>query len=175
MSAGRIPSVNYRSALSFAVLLLAVAACSPSAPSVTPRSSAVGTPAASLTPVPGGTDRPASSGEPSQTDTDWGTIWDALPASFPIYPGSIPTETREGPVSASLAVGASAEEAFGFMQSALQSAGYKTESANGPFEDGSFVINSVSEAPGCAVETRLTPLSGTTQMTVMFGAQCPFE
>ena len=37
------------------------------------------------------TDEPTSAEEPAvtQTDTEWGRIWDALPASFPVYPGAV--------------------------------------------------------------------------------------
>lgn len=124
------------------------------------------------TPVPGST-------QPSdavlQTDTGWGRIWDAIPVTFPRYPDAIPTQTREGPVSASFAVGASAEQAATFMQAALETAGFSTEAMSGPLEDGSIVIDSVGDPLTCRVQTRLTPLSGTTHMTVLYGAACPFE
>lgn len=132
----------------------------------------------SLTPVPGGSNAtsPPSAGEPpTQTDTEWGRIWDALPPSFPLPAGSVPTETGEGPVSATLAVGASADQAAKLVEGALTGRGYSIESASGPSEDGSFVIDAVGAAPECMVQVRLTPLSGTTSMAVMFGAGCPFE
>jgi hypothetical protein len=45
---------------------------------------------------------------------------------------------------------------------------------SGPLEDGSRVIDSVGD-DGCRVETVISPLSGTTHVTVRFGAACPFE
>lgn len=174
-------------AASLLALASLLAACGDTGPTRTPDGTAGPAPGASepaltpnptepaLTPVPGGTSEPAPSGEVTQTDTAWGRIWDALPPSFPRYPGSIPTEAIDGPVSGSFAIGAPAQEATAAMQAALELAGYSTVALSGPFEDGSLVIESSGEAPGCRIETRLTPLSGTVQMTVLFAAGCPFE
>lgn len=144
-----------------------VAAESPSPPTEVPGASGEATPASA------GPSQSATA--PTQTETDWGRIWDDLPASFPLYPGSIPTEAAEGPVSASLAVAASPQEATDFMVGAIRAAGYAVVAASGPFEDGSYVISATGSEPGCRVEIRLTPLSETTLMTVMFGADCPFR
>ncbi len=150
------------------------------APSASPAPPTGATPSAeaSLTPVPGGSTvaTPPPSGEPqTQTDTDWGRIWDALPASFPLPPDTVPTETGEGPASATMSVGSSAQQAAKVVQAGLGDAGYSIEAASGPSEDGSFVIDAVGVTPECRVQVRLTPLSGTTSMVVMFGADCPFE
>ncbi len=145
----------------------------------TPSGSATVTAGPSLTPVPGGSTvatPPPSAGElPTQTDAEWGRIWDALPPSFPLPPDAVPTETREGPVSATLAVGASAEQTATFVASSLKKAGARVDVNSNPTEDGSFVIDALGPAPACEVQVRLTPLSGTTSMVVMFGAGCPFE
>lgn len=153
---------------------------SSTAPSASPATPTGASPSAeaSLTPVPGGSTvaTPQPSGEPqTQTDTEWGRIWDALPPSFPLPPDAVPTETGEGPVSATLAVGTSAQQAADLVEGALANAGYSIEAASGPSEDGSFVIDAVGVTPECRVQVRLTPLSGTTSMVVMFGADCPFE
>lgn len=163
-----------------ASLLAALAiACGPSsaAPSVTPPN-APASPTGSET--PGGSaiePSPATSpaGSVTTTETEWGTIWDMLPAAFPVFPGAIPTEPIDGPASGAFAVPAGALEATAFMQSALETAGYSTEAQSGPFEDGSYVIDSVGATADCRVETRLAPLSGTTLMTVRLAAGCPFE
>ena len=117
---------------------------------------------------------PGASGSITQTDTEWGRIWDALPPSFPLPLDAVPAETRDGPVTAQFAVGASVEDLATFMQAALEGARYSTESMSNPVEDGTVVIESVGDTPECRVETRLTPLSGTTLMTIRFGAACPF-
>jgi hypothetical protein len=164
------------------VLLAACATSQIPSPSAPPASPSVQPSAAEPTPVSTGPVGPSpaasagSSAVPTQTDTDWGRIWDALPAGFPIFPGSIPTETGEGPVSASLAVAASPQEVGGFMQTALTSAGYSFESFEGPSEDGSYTLSAVGATDAaCRVQVRLTPLSGTTVMTVLYAAACPFD
>jgi hypothetical protein len=156
----------------------AVSACSPSATptpsSSPPASSPVGP---SLTPVPGGSNvaTPPPTGQlPTQTDTEWGRIWDGLPPSFPLAAGSVPTETREGPASATLALGMSVEQASDLVVAGLIERGSRVDRGD-PSEDGSVVIDALGPAPACEIQVRLTPLSGTTSMVVMFGAGCPFE
>ena len=62
----------------------------------------------------------------------------------------------------------------GTMKRLLDSEGYRTDQS-GPLEDGSFVLDSTGAAAGCRVQTTLTPQSGTTLVTILFGAACPFE
>ena len=143
---------------------------------------ATGTPGAStqppeLTPVPGGPTAasPGLVSPPTQTDTEWGRIWDALPPSFPLPPDAVPAETREGPVSASMGVGAAGQPTATFMESALLGAGFSIESTEGPMEDGSITINAVGPDPACQVQVSVRPLSGLTNVVVLYGAGCPFE
>jgi hypothetical protein len=158
-----------------AVLLFAVSVVLVACGDARPPGSATPT-AAGPTPVPTVPGESASpSGPVSQTDTDWGRIWDALPAGFPVYPGSIPTETGLlGPASAEFAVGADPDSITTWLQASLEGAGYSTEALSGPLEDGSRVIESIADG-GCRIETVVTPLSGTTHVTVRFGAACPFD
>ena len=155
------------------VLAVALAACG--GPSPEPPASPSGVTVPSLTPVPNQSGAPSVPGDVSQTDTDWGRIWDALPPSFPVYAGSVPTETgQQGPVSAEFAVPDGPEVVTTWLQAALEGAGYSTEALSGPLEDGSRVIDSVGDE-GCRVETLIAPMSGTTHVAVRFGADCPFE
>ncbi len=180
------PSIHRRLAAAAVALLALVAACGSPAPTApTPSASAAASAAVSTsassapsgvtpTPVPGSA-QPASpsAAAAEQTETEWGRIWDAVPADFPRYPGSIPTETGAGPTSATLAVPTDPQTAATHLQAALEAASYSTEAQSGPLEDGSIVINSIGEDPACRVQTRLTPQSGTTLMTVLYGAACP--
>ena len=61
------------------------------------------------------------------------------------------------------------------MESALTAAGFSIESVEGPSEDGSYTLNAVGPDPACLAQVRVVPLSGTTNVVVLYGAACPFE
>ena len=161
------------------VLALAAAGCGPlnstssGSGSLPPGPTASATP--DLTPVltdPGATPGPTL---PGHTDTAWGRIWDALPITFPTWPGARPTETGEGPASAILDAGAAEPAAVAsFYESALGAAGFSTVSMSGPREDGSREIEATAGEAGCHARITVTPLGGTTIITILFGADCPF-
>jgi hypothetical protein len=161
-----------------ALLALIFAGCGATGP--TPASNRPGATADAspvLTPVPGGTTGPSGPVEPApaQIDTDWGRIWDSLPPSFPVPPEAFPAEPFEGPASAAFGIGASGDQAADRFVAGLAPAGYSIEGRSRPLEDGSVVIDAVGADPACRVQVRVTPLSGTTRVVVMFGAACPFE
>lgn len=147
-----------------------------------------GSPQGSATAIPTGTTRtslapavtaPAAtgpSGTPAtgQTDTDWGRIWDGLPAAFPVYPGATPAaEAKTGPVTATFGLqGQDAKAVATWMKTELERAAYSTEALNGPLEDGSLVLESIGTA-GCRVEVSVAPLGSLTTVTVRYGAACP--
>ena len=61
------------------------------------------------------------------------------------------------------------------MQMALAAAGYSTEALSGPSEDGSLVHRLRSgRTRRAASRRRVRPLGGTTMITVLFGAACPW-
>ena len=138
-------------------------------PSASPSS---GAPSADSSSSPDGSN---AASQASQTDTDWGRIWDDLPAAFPVYPGAAPAEAAEtGPVSATLALqGPDAKTVATWMQTALERAAYTTEGLSGPLEDGSFVLDSIGAAADCRVEVAVAPLGSLTMVTVRYGAACP--
>lgn len=150
---------------------LIAAACN-----ATPTNTPNGSSSAGPTDVPGTSAEPGgSAGEPSQTDTDWGRIWDALPPTFPTPPDSMPSEPiGRGPSSGDLSVGAAPAEVAEFYDRALGEGGY-VSSVQGPLEDGSFVVDATGVAAGCQVQVTVTPLSGVTHVTILFGAACPFR
>lgn len=164
-------------ALATVVLAIAAAACG-TAPTSGP-SSAVPTGAATApvpTGAPGGDGRtPAPS--PGTFVTSWGEAWDALPAGFPVPAGAEPAnpgDPAEGPVSGAFVVERPAGEVAKLMENALGSAGYSTEALGGPLEDGSLVLDSLGTDPACRVQTRVRGLGGTTMVTVLYGAACPW-
>jgi hypothetical protein len=141
-----------------------------------------GTPAATTTePSHARTEAPsaeltasAAPSEVTQTDTDWGRIWDAIPAGFPVDPGAVATEVDD-PVSAAFtSVDPDADEIATRLQQQLELATYSTEALSGPLEDGTFVIDSVGEG-NCRIETTVRPTGELTTITVRYGADCPFE
>lgn len=162
-----------------AVAALAVIACGPDAGASVIPSSGPATSAPATEPTPALSSGPAepeisSAPPPSQTDTEWGRIWDALPADFPRYPGGATADdATPGPVSAAYLVpGADAATIADWMQTTLETATYSTEALSGPLEDGSYVLDSVGEAD-CRIETRIVPLDEMTLVTVLYGAACP--
>jgi hypothetical protein len=109
-----------------------------------------------------------------QTDTDWGRIWDTVPAGFPRFPGStIADDASPEPASARFAVpGGDPRAIWTWFQVMLEAAAYRTVGLNGPGEDGGFVLDSLGES-GCRVQTTVAPLGDTTFITVLYGAACP--
>lgn len=161
------------------LLAIVVAACddggaSTTTPPAEPTTEATGaapTPVISVSPVePGTSDAPPA----SQTDTDWGRIWDALPAAFPRYPGATTADDMSpDAVSATYVVAATEPGAIAdWMQTTLETATYSTEALSGPLEDGSFVLDSVGDAD-CRIQTTIAPLDTMTVVTVRYGASCP--
>jgi hypothetical protein len=114
---------------------------------------------------------------PSQSDTAWGRIWDALPPSFPIPAGAIPTETSSGPVTAELALprGSTAARAAAFFRGELQKVGFAAVNLDGPLEDGRFVVSVPGAAGACQIEVQAVPMGAGVVARVLYGAGCPFE
>ena len=153
---------------------LLAAACTPG-PSATPTSTRTGGETAAPS-APGATSG-ASPGPslPSQTDMAWGRIWDALPASFPMGPGSqLATDTGQGASSGQLIVPAPRDAVVMFYRQAFRDAN-DTFGTEGPLEDGSVTVTATD---GYRCQIQLT-VRGTgpqeSMVTVLYGAGCPFE
>jgi len=159
-------------------LFWACSAVPSSSPGESPDASPGSSGGPTAVPTPAGSPGPTSqaSGEPGQTDTEWGRIWDALPAAFPQPIGASPSEPiGRGPSSAELAVGAGPSEVTAFYFEAFSNLGYPIVSEQGPLEDGSRVIAAAGGEAGCKVQVTVTPLSGVTHVTILFAAACPFR
>jgi hypothetical protein len=186
----RDPIHRAASVIAAAASLLLAAACATTGPAVptAPPTGGLGTPAAgspgasggpsatatvALTPVPGGVTDPPSPTPMSTTETEWGAIFDGLPAGFPVYPGALVADPIEGAASGAFSIGADAQTIATWYQAALERAGFSTETLSGPFEDGQIVIDSVGTPTTCRVQTTIRPLSGTTHVSVLYGADCP--
>jgi hypothetical protein len=165
-------------ALAVLALLLIPLACGPADPTSSPSPSAATSTADSTGQLPSGSVAPGAS-DPlpvGQTDTEWGRIWDDVPAGFPTYPGSTPAnDASSEAVSARYAiVGGDPGEIASWMQAALANAGYSTEALSGPFEDGSHVLDVVGDEE-CRIQTTISPLGRLTFVAVRYGATCPLD
>ena len=145
---------------------LIVAACGSGQPSASVAPS-ISVPVASALPsgvAAGGT----------QSETGWGRIWDNVPTGFPRFPGStIADPVSPDPVSATYSVvNDDTAQIAGWMQNALETASFGTESLSGPLEDGGFVIESVGQGE-CRIQTSVQPMGGLTFVIVRYGSACP--
>jgi hypothetical protein len=177
-----------------AVVAVLVAACGASAsatPTSAPSVAAVRTPAATpathppthapttkptpvLTPVPGvPSDDPVPPPvNPGTTVTDWGTILDTVPRTFPHYPGAQPADLPEGPNSGAWSVGANVEAVSTWYRDRLAAAGFTIENLSTPLEDGSRVLDVTSDLPECRIQATFRPEAGSTMIVVLYGAGC---
>ena len=110
-----------------------------------------------------------------QTETEWGRIWDTLPAGFPTYPGAVLSEeAATGPASAVFVLeGGEPADIATWYQGELEMVAFSTEALSGPLEDGGYVIDSTGQDPRCRLSVAIAPLGGTTTLTVLYGAACP--
>jgi hypothetical protein len=164
-----------------ATVALSLAACA-SAAMPTPAgssgagatASAAGSPTTqpSLTPVPGGA---SALPEPvptriGTTQTDWGEILDTLPASFPAYPATEPTEVPET-VTSALSAPADAAAVATWYRDAFTTGGYAVELSD-PLEDGSRVLDAQADLPECRIQMTFRPADGSTIMTILVASAC---
>jgi hypothetical protein len=110
-------------------------------------------------------------GSATQTDTEWGRIWDEIPRSFPVYPGAIATTEIGSAVSAEFVIEADVATATTWTKTALDATGLRT-SVSGPLEDGSMTLDSMGPN-GCAAKTTIARTGGITLLTILYGAKCP--
>lgn len=150
-----------------ATFVVSIAACSPGA-TLGPTSAASAGPSAGATSAAS----PAPT-LPSQTSTEWGRIWDAVPGSFPVAAGAVPaTDSGEGPVSDLLAVEGVAADVAGFYRDALKAKGLLV-SSDGPLEDGRVTLTA-SDGYDCRMQVVVRPAGSLNLVAVLYGAGCPF-
>jgi len=128
-----------------------------------------------LTPVPGDTGEP--SGEPAgaggTTVIDWGTILDKVPDGFPVFPGASPTDFADGPSSGAwFADGGGVDAVAAWYRTAFEERGFSNKDLSSPLEDGSRVLDTVSDLPECRIQTTFRPVNGSTMIIVLYGAGC---
>ena len=163
----------------FALLIgpvLALAACS-SAGTSSPTPPSVSSPAAAASTTSSASPGAAGGGSAtSQTNTDWGRIWDSLPKDFPAIAGSTPDDAAGGPASAVLVVqGDVAKTVATSLQTQLGAAGYTTTALGGPLEDGTYTLDMTGASTDCMLQVAATPTGGLTTITILYGAGCAHD
>jgi hypothetical protein len=112
----------------------------------------------------------------SQTDTDWGRIWDSLPKDFPAIAGATPDDAAAGPASAVLVVpGDVAKTVATSLQTTLGAMGYTATGLGGPLEDGTYTLDMTGATTDCMLQVTATPTGGVTTVTILYGAACPHD
>jgi hypothetical protein len=130
------------------------------------------TPIPDLTPVPGSTDEPVPPPGGGTTVIDWGTILDRVPEDFPVVPGAKPTEAIDGPISGAWIVAATVDEVASWYRDRLEALGFTTRDLSSPLEDGSRVLDTVSDLPECRIQSTFRPAGESTMIIVLYGAGC---
>jgi hypothetical protein len=128
---------------------------------------------AAATPTP---PAPSATAVAGQVDSEWGPIWDALPAAFPVHPGAQDAEP-DAAASAAFSIPATATVTartvatwYGQHLATVGPGGI-----DGPLEDGSYAAWS-SNSDGCAIRVSAVPRgSEEIYVTVFLGALCPFD
>lgn len=154
-----------------AVVVVALAACSQGASGGPSGAASASAGAGSSAGIPNITIAPSL---PSQTDTAWGRIWDAVPDSFLMPTGAQPAaDTGEGPASGRLVVaGDVAGIADGYV-TRLGDGGW-TVNKDGPLEDTSIVVSATKDG-GCKAQVTVKSIGDASTVTILYGANCPFE
>lgn len=152
-------------------IVLALAGCDGGGVTATPAP----TPAVTA-PVSGAPVSPTASSAVGvgQSDTEWGRIWDGVPAGFPRFTGARDADdATPEPVSDAYAIdGGDGGEIAAWLQAAMEGATYSTEGLSGPLEDGSYVLDSVGDGT-CRIQTMVVPTGNLVLVTVRYGADCP--
>jgi hypothetical protein len=157
-------------------LLLVLAGCGSSIPP-SPAPSRQPAPTPSLTPVPGGAGAtPTPTAVPTSQAEGFGTIWDALPRSWPRLPGQSQSEVGTD-ASEGLVVKGDTAALARRLRDALEQQGW-TVDVGTPLEDGSIVLEATGAAAGCKAEARFSapePGDDIVSLLVYYGASCPFS
>ena len=178
-------------------LTLAVGGCSASAATSSPTAASPGpsspaataaavrstaSPAATPTPkpTPVGASPAAHSAGPAAaptpvgvTKTPWGSILDAVPETFPVYPkATVADPPADHAVSGAWGSTASVPQVSTWYRDALRRAAFAKVDLGSPLEDGSRVIDVQGDLPECKAQVTVKPLNGSTMITVLYGAGC---
>jgi hypothetical protein len=181
MTAMRVPvpvlPVLRVAALAVTLTLSACAATPDAGPTALPGTAAPATGSPAISPpqptvVPGGqtVDPKPAPTRIGTTQTEWGEILDAVPDTFPIYPGAGIIELP-GALSGSFDAPADATTVARWYEQTLAGQGYAVELSQ-PLEDGSLVLDARADLPECRIQMTFRPESGSAIMSVLYAAGC---
>ena len=130
------------------------------------------------TPVPA-PDTPAPTEEPEPvptqvgvTDTPWGAIVDQVPSDWPVFPGAEPVEPDEGPASGAWLAPDEVDRVAGWHRDTLSGMGFTIDDLSSPLEDGTRILDIVTDLPECRIQVTFRPVEDATMITVLYGAGC---
>ena len=107
------------------------------------------------------------------TKTPWGSILDAVPDTFPVFPdATVADAPADHAVSGAWASKAPVAEVAGWYHDALIGANFAKVDLGSPLEDGSRVLDVQGDVPECRAQVTVKPLGGSTMITVLYGAGC---
>ncbi len=112
---------------------------------------------------------------PATTETAFGRVWDALPPSWPTFPGQSESEVGSD-ASAHLVLHGKPEDLARFLRDELVARGWKVD-VGSTLEDGTVVVDATGAASGCKAEAQFTPNSPGSDAggaLIYYGAACPF-
>jgi hypothetical protein len=174
-----LPTLRTRALIGLAAVGLVLSACTTATgtPGPSPSAAAIPSiaPSVAASPSPSASPAPSASPKVTQTDTAWGRIWDAVPASFPVPAGASPVEPDRAASGAWSLSGGDAAAVTDAIRTGLEANGFTTAGVDGPLEDGSRIIDSTGTTAACHVQTRVTPTGTMITITVLYGAACPFR
>jgi hypothetical protein len=126
------------------------------------------------TPVPGGVSQAPDPlpDDVTTTDTEWGTILDAVPSTFPVYPGAEPAEQLDEPFSAAWIAASDVEQVAGWYRDALPDGGFGVVELSDALEDGGRILDAWGDIPECRAQLAFRPVGESTIITVLYAAAC---
>lgn len=142
-----------------------VSSPAPSKPGPSAAASARASGGATIAPAP-------STGKIGTTRTAWGTILDAVPDTFPVFPDAAIADPLPGAVSGAWITKATVDEVATWYHDAVLAAAFASADLGSALEDGSRVLDVQGDLPECKVQVTVRPAGGSTMISVLYGAGC---
>jgi hypothetical protein len=106
------------------------------------------------------------------TDTPWGAIVDEIPGEWPVFPGAETVDPDDGPASGAWLAPDEVEPVALWYRDTLVDMGFTIDNLSSPLEDGTRVLDIVTDLPECRIQVAIRPAGDSTMITVLYGAGC---